>query len=49
MGGYYTNHFVRTKDGWRIAACKLTLTWNKGNWGIFALARDRMKKLEPEP
>jgi 3-phenylpropionate/cinnamic acid dioxygenase small subunit len=46
MGGYYTNHFVRTAHGWRIASCKLTLTWNKGNWGIFALARDRMKQLE---
>ena len=46
MGGYYTNHFVRTQHGWRIASCKLTLTWNKGNWGIFALARERMKQLE---
>ncbi len=46
MGGYYTNQFVRTQHGWRIASCKLTLTWNKGNWGIFALARDRLKQLE---
>src|SRR5208282_6188039 len=27
MGGYYTNHFVRTPQGWKIRACKLTLTW----------------------
>jgi hypothetical protein len=38
VGGYYTNHFVRTPQGWRIKSCKLTVTWNKGNWGIFDLA-----------
>lgn len=43
MGGYYTNHFIRTPEGWRIRACKLTLTWTTGNWHIFALARDRLK------
>jgi 3-phenylpropionate/cinnamic acid dioxygenase small subunit len=43
MGGYYTNHFVRTPHGWKIRSCKLTLTWNTGNWGIFALAREAEK------
>jgi 3-phenylpropionate/cinnamic acid dioxygenase small subunit len=46
MGGYYTNHFIRTAQGWRIKSCKLTLTWNKGNWGIFELARQRLKAAE---
>jgi 3-phenylpropionate/cinnamic acid dioxygenase small subunit len=43
MGGYYTNHFVRTPQGWRINKCKLTLTWTTGNWHIFELARQRLK------
>ncbi len=43
MGGYYTNQFVRTSAGWKISACKLTLTWTTGNWHIFALARERLK------
>jgi 3-phenylpropionate/cinnamic acid dioxygenase small subunit len=46
MGGYYTNRFVRTPVGWRIRACKLTLTWTTGNWHIFALARERLKNAE---
>ena len=43
MGGFYTNHFIRTPAGWKIRACKLTLTWTTGNWHIFNLARDRLK------
>ncbi len=46
MGGYYTNHFVRTAKGWRISKCKLTLTWNEGNWHVFELARQRLKAAE---
>jgi len=46
MFGYYTNRFVRTPAGWRIRACKLTLTWQTGNWGIFALASARLKAAE---
>ena len=46
MFGYYTNRFVRTPDGWKISACKLTVTWNSGNWGIFELARKRFEEAE---
>jgi SnoaL-like domain len=53
MFGYYTNRFVRTPArfvrtpaGWKIRACKLTLTWQTGNWGIFALASARLKAAE---
>jgi 3-phenylpropionate/cinnamic acid dioxygenase small subunit len=46
MFGYYTNRFVRTPAGWKIRACKLTLTWQTGNWGIFALATARFKAAE---
>jgi len=46
MFGYYTNRFVRTADGWKIRACKLTVTWNTGNWHVFDLARRRLDELE---
>ena len=46
MFGYYTNRFARTPAGWKIRACKLTLTWQTGNWGIFALAGARVKAAE---
>jgi hypothetical protein len=46
MFGYYTNRFVRTPDGWKISACRLTVTWNSGNWGIFELARKRFEEAE---
>jgi 3-phenylpropionate/cinnamic acid dioxygenase small subunit len=46
MFGYYTNRFVRTPDGWKIRACKLTVTWNTGNWHVFDLARRRLDEAE---
>jgi SnoaL-like domain len=46
MFGYYTNRFTRTAAGWKIRACKLTLTWQTGNQGIFALASARFKAAE---
>jgi 3-phenylpropionate/cinnamic acid dioxygenase small subunit len=33
--GYYTNQFERTSQGWRIAKCKLTVSWMTGNYGLF--------------
>jgi hypothetical protein len=35
-----------TPHGWKIKSCKLTMTWSKGNWGIFELARQRLKATE---
>jgi 3-phenylpropionate/cinnamic acid dioxygenase small subunit len=46
LGGYYTNHFVRTPEGWKIRRCKLTVTWNEGNWHVFELARNRLAAAE---
>jgi hypothetical protein len=46
MYGYYSNQFVRTSDGWKIRACKLTITWNEGNMHIFELARQRLEEAE---
>jgi len=33
--GFYTNRFERTASGWRIATCKLTVSWMTGNLGLF--------------
>jgi len=30
---------VRTRDGWKIRACKLSLSWQSGNFHIFTLGR----------
>ena len=46
MFGYYTNRFIRTSAGWKIRACKLTLTWQTGNPQIFTLASARFKASE---
>jgi hypothetical protein len=39
LGGYYTNSLVRTEAGWRIARCRLTVTWVTGDRTIFDIAR----------
>jgi 3-phenylpropionate/cinnamic acid dioxygenase small subunit len=46
MYGYYTNRFVRTAEGWKIRARKLTVLWNEGNMDIFELARRRLDEVE---
>ncbi len=46
MFGYYTNRFVRTADGWKIRACKLTVNWSTGNFHVFTLARRRLDEAE---
>lgn len=42
LGGHYTNRYVRTTGGWRIASCRLTVRWRTGDESIFALARARV-------
>lgn len=39
LGGHYSNRVVRTDEGWRMEHCQLTVRWQTGNIGIFALAR----------
>jgi SnoaL-like domain len=46
MYGYYTNRLVRTAEGWKIRARKLTVRWNEGNMHIFELARRRLDEAE---
>lgn len=43
LGGYYTNELVKDTDGWRIASCTLTVTWQTGDVSIFLLARNRTR------
>lgn len=38
MGGYYTERFVRTPAGWKIAACRLNITWEEGDRSLFEKA-----------
>ncbi|OBB17631.1 hypothetical protein A5761_09730 [Mycolicibacterium setense] len=44
--GYYTNEFVRTSSGWRIAKCKLTVSWMTGNFGIYGDLGSHWKRVE---
>jgi len=41
VGGYYIHRLRRTPDGWRIAACKLTITHETGGRALFDHARAR--------
>ncbi len=43
LGGHYTNRYVRTDAGWRIASCRLTVRWRTGDETIFAFARQRSR------
>jgi 3-phenylpropionate/cinnamic acid dioxygenase small subunit len=38
IGGYYTNDLVRSGDGWKLTAVKLTVLWQRGNRHIAAAA-----------
>lgn len=41
IGGYYVHRMIRNATGWRSEACKLTVTWEKGDRGLFAVAARR--------
>jgi SnoaL-like domain len=41
IGGYYRHLMVRTIDGWKSRSCTLTITWEKGDRGIFEIATKR--------
>jgi hypothetical protein len=44
IGGYYTNRLRRGPEGWKIHACKLTVTWEMGDRALFQIAMDRWKR-----
>ena len=41
LGGYYTNRLRREADGWKIHACRLNVTWEMGDRGLFQIAGAR--------
>lgn len=41
LGGSFSNRYLLTEAGWRIAACRFTLRWRTGDETLFALARQR--------
>ena len=45
LGGFYTERMERTTQGWKIAACGLTITWEEGSRDLFA----RAAALGPRP
>jgi hypothetical protein len=45
LGGYYTDRLVRVSGGWKIAAKKLTVTWNRGNRHVLTLGAERAAQL----
>ena len=42
IGGHYTNRLIRTEDGWKIARCALTVTWEMGDRNLFEIAAGRV-------
>ena len=47
IGGHYTNRLDRTADGWKIAHCALTVTWEMGDRGLFEIAAARVSEGPP--
>ncbi len=41
LGGYYAHRLRRAGTGWRIHACRLVVTWEQGDRGLFDRARAR--------
>jgi hypothetical protein len=38
IGGYYTSHMVRTREGWRIARYRLTVAFSDGDRRLMGIA-----------
>lgn len=41
LGGYYTHRLVRQGCGWKIVGCRLVITWEQGDRGLFDRAKRR--------
>jgi len=46
LAGYYEYRLQREPDGWRIRACRLTVTWSEGDRSLFDRARQRSAPAE---
>jgi 3-phenylpropionate/cinnamic acid dioxygenase small subunit len=42
LGGYYENRLVRDAGSWKIRACRLTVTWTRGDRSLFERAAKRL-------
>lgn len=38
IGGHYCHVMIRTENGWKSRSCTLTVTWEKGDRGLFETA-----------
>jgi len=41
LGGHYSNVLSRRRNDWKIARCRLTVTWTEGDFDLFARAAKR--------
>ncbi len=41
LGGFYTHGLIRTPAGWKIASCRLVITWERGDRALFERAAVR--------
>ena len=41
IGGYYCNHYIETRAGWKIDACNLNVLWTQGDPNLFRIAAER--------
>jgi len=45
IGGYYTNRLRKTPQGWKIHACRLTVTWEMGDRArLFGISQRRWQE-----
>ncbi len=41
LGGFYTDRMARYGDSWKIVACRLAITWERGSRSLFERAKAR--------
>jgi hypothetical protein len=46
IGGYYTDQLVRTEDGWKVCAVKLTILWQRGNKAVMTMGAAKAAALQ---
>ncbi|MBW2444356.1 MAG: nuclear transport factor 2 family protein [Deltaproteobacteria bacterium] len=47
LGGYYEDRLVRDAESWKIRACRLTVTWTRGDRSLFDRAVKRLADTDP--
>lgn len=49
IGGYYADDLVRTADGWKLCAVKLSVLWTRGDRGFMLDAAERGRRRLRQP